>query len=114
MKYNPKDAYYARQNKTQRRNSSDRAKHRDSSSQGGCSCNYIINTDNKKVGKQMREFEDLPRELKQKIQEICDLDPYGLSPNTLYKNIYTSSGSYVKLAEIFEVMPSLVKAIKEN
>ena len=51
MKYNPKDAYYARQNKTQRRNSSDRAKHRDSSSQGGCSCNYIINTDNKKVGK---------------------------------------------------------------
>ena len=62
----------------------------------------------------MREFEDLPRELKQKIQEICDLDPYGLSPKTLYKNIYTSRGSYIKLAEIFEVMPSLVKAIKEK
>ncbi|QOY53035.1 hypothetical protein [Candidatus Sulfurimonas baltica] len=63
----------------------------------------------------MKNYEDLPRELKAKIEEICELDPYGLSPKTLYKNIYASkSGSYVKLAEIFEVMPSLVKAIKES
>ena len=63
---------------------------------------------------EMRKFENLPRELKQQIQAICDLDPYGLSPNTLYKNIYASSGSYIELAKIFEVMPSLVKAIKES
>ena len=62
----------------------------------------------------MKNYEDLPRELKAKIEEICELDPYGLSSQTLYKNIYASSGSYVKLAEIFEVMPSLVKAIKES
>ena len=62
----------------------------------------------------MKDYEDLPRELKQNIQEICDYDPYGLSPNTLYKNIYHSSGSYIELAKIFEVMPSLVRAIKES
>ena len=79
----------------------------------GCLCQYIINTDNSK-GKQMKDYEDLPRELKQSIEEICELDPYGLSPNTLYRNIYNSTGSYVELAKIFEVMPSLVKAIKES
>ena len=62
----------------------------------------------------MKKFENLPRELKQKIEEICELDPYGLSPQTLYNNIYASSGSYIALANIFEVMPSLVKAIKES
>lgn len=62
----------------------------------------------------MREFEDLEEGLKKQIQDICDLDPYGLSPNTLYKNIYHSSGSYIELAKIFEVIPSLVKVIKES
>lgn len=47
-KYDPRAAYYSRQNKTQRKNSSERDKHRDASSQGGCSCNYIINTDQSK------------------------------------------------------------------
>jgi len=48
--YNPKQAFHARKNKTQRSNDSARAKHRDSSSQGGCVCNYMINnsTDNSK------------------------------------------------------------------
>ncbi len=62
----------------------------------------------------MREFEDLPKELQIQIEDICDLDPYGLSPNTLYQNVYNSTGSYVELAKIFEIMPSLVKAIKES
>ena len=62
----------------------------------------------------MKEFEDLPIDLKEQIEDICDLDPYGLSPSTLYRNIYASSGSYIELAKIFEVMPSLVKAIKES
>ena len=50
-KYNPKQAYYDRKNKTQKNNDSARTKHRDNGSQGGCVCNYIISTDNKKVGK---------------------------------------------------------------
>ena len=62
----------------------------------------------------MKEYEDLPKELKVKIQEICDSDPYGLSPNTLYRNIYASSGSNIQLAVIFEVSPSLVREIKES
>ena len=47
-KYNPKQAYYDRKNKTQRSNDAKREKHRDSGTQGGCQCNYIISTDNKK------------------------------------------------------------------
>ena len=43
-----------------------------------------------KVSK-MKNYEDLPRELKAKIEEICELDPYGLSSQTLYKNIYAST-----------------------
>ncbi|QOY50918.1 hypothetical protein [Candidatus Sulfurimonas baltica] len=62
----------------------------------------------------MKDYEDLPRELKSKIEEICELDPYGLSSKTLYTNVYNSSGSYEKLSTIFEIMPSLVKAIKES
>ena len=62
----------------------------------------------------MKEYELLETALKKKIEAVCETDPYGLSPQTLYKNIYHSSGSYVKLAEIFEVSPSLVKAIKES
>ncbi|MDF1876742.1 hypothetical protein JHD47_02805 [Sulfurimonas sp. SAG-AH-194-L11] len=63
----------------------------------------------------MKEYEDLPRELKMKIEEICELDPYGqLSPQTLYGNIYHSTGSYEQLSMIFEVSPSLVRAIKES
>ena len=47
-KYNPKQAYYDRKNKTQKKGDDARAKHKDSSTQGGCQCNYIISTDNKK------------------------------------------------------------------
>ena len=50
-KYNPKQAYYERKNKTQKSNDKAREKHQDSASQAGCVCNYIISTDNKKVGK---------------------------------------------------------------
>ena len=62
----------------------------------------------------MKDYEELDEALKQEIKEVCDSDPFGLSPETLYRNIYYSTGSYVKLAEIFEVLPSLVKAIKES
>ena len=49
-----------------------------------------------------------------KIEDIYNLDTYGLSPSTLYRNLYNSNGSYMELAKIFEVIPSVVKAIKES
>lgn len=47
-KYNPKEAYYSRRNKTQKSGDAKKENHRDRSSQGGCVCNYIITTDNSK------------------------------------------------------------------
>jgi hypothetical protein len=43
--YNPKREYYNRMNQTQRYNTSDRQRHRNSGSIGGCSCNYTVITD---------------------------------------------------------------------
>jgi len=74
----------------------------------------VATTEIKNKGKNMKEYNELQKELKEKIEEICELDQYGLSPRTLYANIYHSSGSYVELANIFDVMPSLVKEIKES
>lgn len=62
----------------------------------------------------MKEYDTLPRELKKEIEEICELDPYGLSPQTLYANVYHSSGSHLQLSKIFDVSPSLVRAIKNS
>ena len=62
----------------------------------------------------MKEFEEIDESLKEEIQSVCDYDPYGLSPQTLYKNIYRSSGSYETLAKIFEVSPQMIRAIKES
>ena len=62
----------------------------------------------------MKDYEELPKELQIALKVVCESDPYGLSPQTIYANIYHSSGSYETLAKIFEVMPSLVKAIKES
>ena len=66
------------------------------------------------LANKMKEYELLEAVLKKKIEAVCETDPYGLSPQTLYKNIYHSTGSYEKLSKIFEVLPSLVKAIKES
>lgn len=51
--YNPKQAYFDRRNKTQRNNDRKRDNHQYSSSIGGCSCNYIVNstTETKKTSK---------------------------------------------------------------
>ena len=62
----------------------------------------------------MKDYDKLPKELKSKIEMICALDPYGLNPQTLYRNIYTSSGTIEQLARLFEVPPSLVREIKEQ
>ena len=62
----------------------------------------------------MKEFKELPQELQTEIQIVCDSDPYGLNPRTLYKNIFYSTESIETIAKIFEVMPLLVKNIKEE
>ena len=64
--------------------------------------------------KELKEFKELPQELQNRIQAICDSDPYGLNPRTLYGNILHSTGSIETIAQIFEVVPSLVKMIKEG
>lgn len=52
--YNPKQAYFNRRNKTQKNNDRTKENHQYSSSIGGCSCNYIVNstTENKKAKKE--------------------------------------------------------------
>ena len=62
----------------------------------------------------MKEYDDLQKSLQIALKVVCESDPYGLSPQTIYANIYNSSGSYETLAKIFDVAPSLVKAIKES
>lgn len=62
----------------------------------------------------MKHFEEIEEGLKRQIKSICDSDPYGLSPETLYQNIYFSSGTTESLAKIFEVSPSLIIAIKDG
>lgn len=54
--YNPKQAYFNRRNKTQKSNDRTRANHQYSSSIGGCSCNYIVNstTETKKQEKELK------------------------------------------------------------
>ena len=58
-------------------------------------------------------YEHIPYEIKEQLELICLYDPYGLNPRTLFYNIYSSSGSYEKLAKIYDVPLSLVRRIKE-
>lgn len=62
----------------------------------------------------MIDYDSLKKKLKEEIQSVCDNDPYGLSPQSLYKNIYRSSGSDKTLAKIFEVSPQMIKDIKDS
>jgi len=60
----------------------------------------------------MKKFEDLDDALKKELEEIVKEDPYGLNQETLYMNIYSSSGTVTALAEIFDVKASLIRKIK--
>lgn len=61
----------------------------------------------------MKPYEHLDDTLKAKLQMICDEDPYGLRPETLYSNIAYSVGDPQTLANLFEVPLPLVHEIKE-
>ena len=60
----------------------------------------------------MKKFEDLNEKLKQEIEDIVKEDPFGLNAETLYKNIYNSSGPVEVLAELFNVSTMLVYKIR--
>ncbi len=62
----------------------------------------------------MKKFEDLPRELKEQLEDIVAEDEYGLQAKSLYNNILHSTGTDEKLSELFAVPVSLVQAIKES
>lgn len=61
----------------------------------------------------MKPYDQIDDTLKAKLQMICDEDPYGLRPQSLYNNIAYSVGDPVSLANLFEVPLSLIEAIKE-
>jgi len=62
----------------------------------------------------MKKYEDLPKELKERLEDIVAEDEYGLQANSLYNNILHSSGTDEKLSELFAVPVGLVQAIKES
>ena len=62
----------------------------------------------------MIDYKDLNTNIKNWLEEIASDDPYGLNPETLYRNIYSSTGDDKTLSKIFEVPVGLVRAIKEQ
>ena len=62
----------------------------------------------------MKKYKDLDDKLKLELEEAVKSDRYGLKAETLYKNIYNSSGPITTLAEIFAVKASVVRKIKAN
>lgn len=62
----------------------------------------------------MKKYEDLDTQLKLELEEIVLSDRYGLRAETLYKNIFNSTGPITTLAQIFEVSASVVRKIKAS
>jgi hypothetical protein len=62
----------------------------------------------------MKQYENLDDGLKNELEEAVKSDRYGLRAETLYKNIYNSTGPITTLAEIFEVKAAVVRKIKAS
>ena len=62
----------------------------------------------------MIDYENLNTNIKNWLEEIVQEDEHGLRAETLYRNIYNSSGDERQLAQIFDVPVGLVKAIKDS
>ena len=62
----------------------------------------------------MKKYDELDESIRLELEEVIKNDPYRLKPETLYKNIYNSTGSITKLAEIFDVKASVVRKIKSS
>jgi len=61
----------------------------------------------------MLRFQELDKTLQDKLNAICNDDPYNLNTESLYINIANSTGSIQMLARIFELPEELIKEIKE-
>ena len=63
----------------------------------------------------MRDYKDLNTNIKNWIEEIVrEEDEYNLRAETLYKNIYNSTGDDKQLSQLFEVPVGLIRAIKDS
>ena len=62
----------------------------------------------------MKEYEELNKFIKQWLEESVADDEHGLSAQTLYRNIYNSTGDEKSLALIFAVPVGLIRAVKEE
>lgn len=63
--------------------------------------------------KEIKTFETIDEHIRLWIQEIVSEDKLGLSPKTLFNNIYNSDGDERQLAQLFEVPVGLIRAIKK-
>jgi len=62
----------------------------------------------------MLDYNKLHRNIQIWIEDVVKNDNYGLQPETLYKNIYNSTGDERQLSQLFEVPIGLIKVIKQN
>ena len=62
----------------------------------------------------MKPYEEVDENIKEWLEEIVQEDEYGLKAESLYKNIYNSTGDEKSLAQLFEVPVGLVRAIKRD
>lgn len=64
----------------------------------------------------MKEYNELTPSIQVMLEDAVSTDPYGLKPQSLYKNIVGTlqSTDDFKTAEIFEVSPTLCTMIREE
>ena len=62
----------------------------------------------------MLDYNQLDNNIKTWIEEIVKEDKYNLQPETLYNNIYNSTGDERQLSQLFEVPIGLIRAIKKE
>ena len=61
----------------------------------------------------MIEYKDLNTNIKNWLEEIVQEDEHELRAETLYKNIYNSTGDEKQLSSIYDVPVGLIRVIKE-
>jgi len=64
----------------------------------------------------MKTFNELPQTIQSLLRDIAETDPYGLQPETLYKNIAGSlqGTPNTQVSKIFEVPFFLVTMIEKQ
>ena len=62
----------------------------------------------------MKDYEEINKNIRNWLEEIINESGDSINPETLYRNIYNSTGDENSLAQIFEVPVGLVRAIKDE